>query len=213
MKLHAYWRSSASYRIRIALNLKGLDYEIIPVNLFEGEHRGADFAKINAFKSLPVLEYAGRQHVQSVAILDLLEQRFPEPSLFPKHPDERNRALEMAMPIATDLQPVNNLRIMNYLKDQFDVASKDVITWYQHWIHETYAPLETMLGQIDLKRGWAFGAPGIFEIMLVPQTYNALRFKTNMSQYPTLLNYYEHCLEDEAFQKASPEAQPDATRS
>lgn len=213
MKLHAYWRSSTSYRIRIAMNLKGLDYEVVPVDLAAGAHREDSFADINPFMSVPVLEMGGERYVQSIAIIDHLEQRFPDPPLIPQDQFARAHALEMAYAIATDVHALNNMRVMNYLKSEFNVSHEGVVKWYHHWIHESFAPLEARLEAMELDRDWPFGAPGIFEVMMIPQTYNALRFNMDMTPYPNLMAHYERCLKEDAFRRAAPEAQPDAPRN
>ena len=210
MKLYAYWRSSTSYRIRIALNLKGLDYDVVPVDLAAGEHRDKPFSDLNPFMSLPVLEFDGDRYNQSAAILDLLDQRFPDPPLLPQDQSTRARVLELAYAVATDVHAVNNLRVMHYLKDKFSASQDDWVTWYLHWIAATYAPIETRLREMGVDNDWPFGAPGMFEVMLVPQTYNALRFNMDLSPYPRIMALYQKCCEHDAFQRAAPEAQPDA---
>lgn len=211
VKLYAYFRSSTSYRVRIALNLKALDYEIAPVNLLAGEHKAPAFAELSPFTSLPVLETEGFRLVQSLAIIDWLEQRYPQPALYPSAPGQRAFCLEMAYAIATDIHGVNNLRTLERLRTQFGADEDAVKAWYRHWIEITFEPLDAMLAGLK-RKDFPFGSPSLFEICLVPQVYNALRYRVDMSRYPALSALYDQCLEFDAFRRAAPEAQPDAPK-
>jgi maleylacetoacetate isomerase len=209
VKLYGYFRSSTSYRVRIALNLKGLDYESVPVNLLTGEQHAPAFGDLSPFHSLPVLETEGLRLVQSLAIIDWLDRRYPDPPLYPTSPTERAHCLEMAYAIATDIHGVNNLRTQDRLRGQFGASDDAVKDWYRHWVETTFAPLERMLSD-RARPGLPFGAPTLFEIVAVPQIYNAMRYQIDMARYPALAAIYHECLEWPAFQQAAPEVQPDA---
>lgn len=207
MKLHGYFRSSTTYRVRIALNLKGVAWDYVPVNLLKAEHRSAEFTELAPFQGLPLLEADGRRFSQSMAILAWLDERHPDPPLLPANPDHRKLARELAFAIATDIHGVNNLRTLTYLREHFGATDEQVGAWSRHWMETTLAPIEQQLPEGG---GFAFGAPTLFEVVLVPQIYNALRWKVDMRRYPKLLALYEHSLREEAFARAAPEAQPDA---
>ncbi len=207
MRLHGYFRSSTTYRVRIALNLKGLAYDYIPVNLLKAEQRSPEFTELAPFQGLPLLEADGQRYSQSMAILAWLDERFPDRPLLPADPAQRKLARELAFAIATDIHGVNNLRTLNHLREQFGASDEQVAAWSRHWMETTLAPIEQ---QVPADDGFPFGAPTLFEVVLIPQVYNALRWKVDMRRYPKLLALYDHCLREEAFTRAAPEAQPDA---
>lgn len=184
VKLYDFYRSSACYRVRIALNLKGVAYEAIPTNLVEGAQRSADYLEKNPQGFVPMLEIDGLKLTQSLAIIDYLDARFPEPKLVPAEPAPRSRELAMALTIACDIHPLNNLRILKYLKDGLDVPEPQRDDWYRHWVEEGFGALEEYAGRTLYLSG---NAPGLADICLVPQMFNARRFNVDLSAYPRLV--------------------------
>lgn len=209
IRLHGYWRSSTTWRTRIALNLKGLAYETAPVNLAAGEHKEAAYLALNPAGTVPALEWDGRIYTQSVAILELLEERVPTPSLWPTDAEERATARELAFAIATETHAPNNMRALNWLQTNLGADDEHVRAWVGAVIHATFGPLETRLSQRSFT-GLPFGAPTAFEIMLVPQIYNARRYQADVTRYPTLVAIDAACAQIEAFRRAIPANQPDA---
>ncbi len=210
MKLYDYWRSSACYRVRIGLNLKKLPYEHICVHLVNdgGQQHKADYKAKNAQGFVPSLELED-DHVltQSMAILEYLDEAYPTSPFLPKSPRERAYVRSLANMISADIHPVNNLRILKYLTEQLGVEEEAKTAWYQHWIVEGFNALEQRLGDDPFCYG---ETPGLADICLVPQVYNAHRFKIDMAPYPKIVRINENCLKQGAFQKAVPENQPDA---
>jgi len=184
VRLYDYFRSSACYRVRIALNLKGVAYEPVPTNLVEGAQRSAEYLEKNPQGFVPMLEIDGLKLTQSLAIIDYLDARFPEPRLLPGDPATRARELAMALTIACDVHPLNNLRILRYLKDGLDVPEPQRDDWYRHWVEEGFGALEVMAGETRYLSG---DAPGLADICLVPQMANARRFNVDLSAYPRLV--------------------------
>jgi maleylacetoacetate isomerase len=182
--LHDYWRSSASYRVRIALNLKGLVYETRPVSLIAGEQRGAGNLAVNPQGFVPTLEADGVALTQSLAVIDWLDSAHPEPRLIPAEPSARAAAWARALVIACDIHPIDNLRVLKRLESQFgaDQAAKD--DWYRHWIAEGFAALEAMAGDGPFLGG---AAPDISDVCLIPQLYNARRFALPLDAFPKLV--------------------------
>lgn len=208
MRLYAYYRSSTSYRVRIALNLKGLDYEVVPVNLLESEQRGEAYRKVNAFAGVPALEVDGRVYAQSMAILEWLDERHPDRSLLPRDVEDRFVMRELAMAIATELHAPLNLPVLGYLKHELGHSQDEIDSWYRHWLAKTLVPLEAKLAA----RGtgdFLFDAPGLFECVLIPQLYNARRFEFDLSGMPHMTRIEAACLERPAFVAAHPDNQPD----
>ncbi len=211
MKLYDYWRSTAAYRVRIGLNLKGIDYEQVPVHLVKdgGQQHGAAYRAVNPHGLVPALELDdGTVLTQSLAILEYLEDIQPQPSIVAK--DALVRACEraVALAIVADIHPLNNLRVLNYLKDSgWDKA--DIQQWYHHWIHEGFAALERRLDERTTTFAFA-DTPGLADICLVAQVYNAHRFGVDMTAYPAIEALNHQCLQLPAFDKARPEKQPDA---
>ncbi len=183
MRLHAYFRSSTSYRLRIALNLKGLDYEIEPVNLVKSEQKDAGYLGRNPFGSVPLLEADGRERAQSMAQLEWLDEAYPEPPLLPGEIEDRFTVRELAYAIATETHAVNNLPVLKYLTAEFGATQDQVGEWYRHWLERTFAPVEARLAQLGAG-DFVMQAPGLFEVVLLPQVYNARRFDLDMTPYP-----------------------------
>lgn len=199
--LHDYWRSSAGYRVRIALAMKDVEYQRRAVNLLAGEQCGPDNLAVNAQGVVPTLEIDGLTIGQSLAIIDYLDARFPEPALIPRDPAARAATLQRALVIAADVHPVNNLRILRYLKGLgVDQAARDA--WYRHWIAEGFAALETLAGD-DRYLGGA--SPDLSDICLVPQLYNARRLDTPLDTYPRLVAIGERLADLPAFRAAHPD--------
>jgi len=212
MKLHAYFRSSTSYRLRIALNLKGLDYEIEPVNIVKGEQREAEFLSHNPFAGVPLLQAGGRDRAQSLAILEWLDEAYPDRSLLPQGIEDRFTARELAYAIATDIHAINNLSALQYLKNELGQEQDAIDTWYRHWLAKTLVPVEARLAQAG-SGDFLFDAPGLFEVVLIPQMYNARRFNLDTSAMPHIERIEAACLPLPAFQRAHPDNQPDTPPS
>lgn len=209
MRLFAYYRSSTSYRVRIALNLKGLDYEVVPVNLLKSEQRDPAFRARNPFAGVPVLEVEGRDYAQSMAIMEWLEESYPEPPLLPADREQRFVARELAHAIATELHAPLNLPVLRYLKRELGQEQPSIDSWYRHWLQKTLDPVEQRLAQ----RGagdFLFDTPGLFEAVLIPQLYNARQFAFDLAPMPRLRRIEAACLDHPAFQAAHPDNQPDS---
>ena len=204
--LHDYYRSSAAYRVRIALNLKRVDYESRPVNLAEGAQKFAEYRALNPQGLVPMLEIGGLKLTQSLSIIMFLASRFPDPPLLPQDPGEAAHVRSMALSIACDIHPLNNLRVLKYLKGELGQDQAAVDAWYRHWTSEGLAPLEA----VAAPRAGAFlygDAPTIADICLVPQLYNARRFNVPLDAYPTLLRADASATALEPFAAAHPDRQ------
>jgi maleylacetoacetate isomerase len=204
--LHDYYRSSAAYRVRIGLNLKGVDYERRPVNLVESEQKSDEYRALNPQGLVPMLEIDGHRLTQSLAVLSYLERKFPEVPLLPAEAAERAHVLAMALAIACDIHPLNNLRVLKYLKNELGHSQDEVDRWYGHWISEGLPAVEAMAK--PEAGAFLFGdAPTWADVCLVPQLYNARRFNVPLDDYPTLLRGEENANKLEAFAAAAPERQ------
>ena len=217
MKLYTYYRSSASYRVRIALNLKGLAYEQIPVHLVKdgGQQLLPAYRAINADALVPSLVdgngAAELTLTQSLAIIEYLDEVHPQPSLLPSTAADRAFVRSLALSIACDIHPLNNLRVLRYLSGNLKVTDTDKDTWYRHWCEQGLQALETTLARDKRSGSFCYGeSPTLADCCLVPQIYNARRYNCDLSAMPTIIRINEHCLSLEAFFKASPENQPDA---
>jgi maleylpyruvate isomerase len=210
MKLYTFFRSSASYRVRIALNLKGLDCEYLPIHLRRGggEQFSPDYKMKNPQALVPTLEDGGRFLTQSLAIIEYLEERYPEPPLLPKDPADRATVRAMALVIACEVHPIQNLRVLNFLKNELKLAEAETNRWAQHWIDLGFTALEQMVSK---QEKFCFGdTPTLADLCLVPQLANARRFGCDPAKYPTLVRIDAHCNTLPPFVKAAPENQPDA---
>ena len=209
MRLHAFYRSSTSYLVRIALNLKGLDYEIVPVDLAGAQQRSDAFRALNPFAGVPLLEAEGRRYAQSMAIIEWLEERHPVPPLLPGGIEDRFIARELTYAIATELHGPLNLPVLQYLKREFGQDQASIDKWYRHWLAKTLQPLEQRLA--GLAAGdFLFGTPGLFEVVLIPQLYNARRFDFDLEAMPHMRRIEAACLALPAFAAAHPDDQPDS---
>jgi maleylacetoacetate isomerase len=206
--LHDYYRSSAAYRVRIALNLKGLEYESRPVNLAEGAQKSPEYRAINPQSFVPMLEIDGLKLTQSLSIIMYLAMTIPEPPLLPADAGEAAHVRGMALSIACDIHPLNNLRVLKYLKGELGQTQDVADQWYRHWIVEGLGPLEA----VAAPRAGAFlygDTPTIADICLVPQLYNARRFDVPLDDYPTLRRAEASANALEAFAAAHPDRQED----
>ncbi len=209
MRLYDYWRSSAAYRVRLALNFKGLAYEQVAVDLRTGAQRAPAFLAINPQGLVPVLEDEGAVLTQSLPILNYLDERYPQPALLPKDLPGRCRSRAIAVAIACEMHPLNNMRTLNYLEHTLELDEAARMAWYRHWIAEGFGPLEGMIAHSagDFCVG---DAPSLADVCLVPQVYNARRYDCDLAPYPTIRRIDERCRQIEAFARAAPERQPDA---
>ena len=203
--LYDYYRSSACYRVRIALNLKQVEYEPVPVNLLEGEQKADDYRARNPQGFVPMLEADGRRLVQSLAIIDWLEAAFPEPALIPRDADARAHVLAMALAVACDIHPINNLRVIKYLAGPLDQPQEVRDAWYRHWIVEGFVALEAMAARGGAGRFLFGDAPTLADLCLVPQMFNARRFDVPLDDYPTLVRADAEANRIEAFAAAHPD--------
>ncbi len=211
MKLYGYYRSSTSYRLRIALNLKGLEYDNILVNLLKGEQKADDFKAKNPFATVPMLEADGRDRAQSMAILEWLDEAYPDRPLLQADTEDRFTARELTYAIATELHSPLNMPVLGYLKTVFGQPQAAVDLWYRHWLAKTLQPLELRLAQLGTGN-FLFDAPGMFEAVLIPQLYNARRFEFDLTDMPHIVQIEQACLPLEPFQRAHPDNQPDTPK-
>lgn len=210
MKLFGYFRSSTSYRLRIALNLKGLAFENVPVNLVTGANKDAAYTQRNPFGSVPMLAADGRDRAQSMALLEWLDEAYPKPALLPADIEARYTVRELAYAIATELHAVNNLPVLKYLKDPLGHPQAAIDKWYRHWLARTLVPIEARLAQLAVGDFVHGDSPGLFEVVLIPQLYNARRFAYDLADSPHLTRIETACLALPAFSAAHPDQQPDS---
>ena len=213
LKLYSYFRSSASFRVRIALELKGLPYEYAGVHLLKegGMQLKPEYRALNADGVVPTLVADGKPLIQSMAIIEYLDETHPEPPLLPANPLDRAIVRGLAQEIACEIHPLNNLRVLKYLKHTLGVAEEAKDGWYRHWIEQGFASLEGNLQQIGRVGRYAFGdTPTLIDLCLVPQVFNAHRFNVDLDRFPQIARIHAACMELEAFQKAAPAAQPDS---
>lgn len=214
MKIYTYFRSSAAYRVRIALNLKGLQYDTELVHLLKdgGQQNAASYRALSPLGTVPCLETdEGGYLTQSLAIIEYLEEVHPEVPLLPARPADRARVRSIAQTIACDIHPINNLRVLNYLGEQFQVSLEGKEAWYRHWVNEGLLAVEKMLANDSRSGRFCHGdSPGLADCCLVPQVFNAQRFNCSLEQMPTIRRIYRACEALAPFQAASPVNQPDA---
>ena len=212
MKLYTFFRSSAACRVRIALRIKGLAYEPAFVHLRKGEQRAPEYLELNPEGLVPLLLADGLALTQSLAIIEYLDETRPEPPLLPKTPAERARARSLAQIVACDVHPINNARVLRYLTDVLEVGEAPLAEWYRHWVDLGLDSLETRLARESETGRFCHGdRPGLADICLVPQVFNAMRFdKDPLGKRPTVRRIFEACMALPAFDKAQPGKQPDA---
>ena len=213
MKLYSYFRSSASFRVRIALALKGLDYDYAPVHLVKGggQQFAAEFKAMNPAALVPVLDDDGTLLTQSLAIIEYLEETRPEPPLLPGDAAGRARVRAIALSIACEIHPLNNLRVLGYLNKTLGVAEEQRNAWYRHWVETGLATVEAMLdGDPRTGRCCHGDVPTLADVLLVPQIFNAQRFNCRLDHVPTEMRIHEHCLTLPAVAESVPALQPDA---
>ncbi|ENW96260.1 maleylacetoacetate isomerase [Acinetobacter sp. NIPH 298] len=208
MKLYSYFRSSAAYRVRIALNIKQLAYETQPIHLVKNEQQQADYQALNPSQLVPTLVDADQTLSQSISILEYLEEAYPEVALLPKNIAERAKIRAFSQAIACDIHPLNNLRVLKYLQQDLGLNDQQKSNWYQHWMLQGFQSLEAQLQ--DSNGQFCFGTQATFaDCCLIPQVYNAKRFKIDLAAFPKIESIYQHCLTLPAFLHAAPEQQPD----
>ena len=209
MKLHNYFRSSASFRVRIALGLKGLRYEYVPVHLPRGDHKKPPFVDLSADTLVPLLEIDGEKLSQSMAIIEYLDEKYPTPALLPSDALGRAKVRALAQSIACEIHPINNLRILKYLVRELKVEEEAKNAWYRHWCREGLLAFEKQLNQLPAATFCFGNTPTLADLCLVPQIFNAQRFQVNFDGLTRTLAAYEACMALPAFQNAQPSACPD----
>jgi maleylacetoacetate isomerase len=212
LQLYSYWRSSAAYRVRIGLNLKGLPYEIVPVHLLRegGEQHSEAYRAVNPQGLVPMLQHGNRQLRQSVAILEYLDETWPTPALLPSPARERQRVRAIAQAIACDIHPLNNLRVLQYFDRTWRVPQSERDEWVRHWIVDGFGAVEAMLNDHPATGRYCEGdTPSLADCCLIPQVYNARRFGVAIDAFPTIERIEQACLALPAFDAARPELQPD----
>lgn len=213
MKLYNYFRSSASFRVRIALALKGLDYEYVPVHLLRegGQQFASGFTAMNPAALVPVLDDDGVVLTQSLAIIEYLEETRPQPPLLPADAVGRARVRALALAVACEIHPLNNLRVLGYLSKTLGVSEEQRNAWYRHWVETGLATLEAMLANDPRTGTCCHGdTPTLADVCLVPQIFNAQRFKARLDHVPAVMRIHQHCLTLPAFAQSVPALQPDA---
>jgi maleylacetoacetate isomerase len=210
MKLYTFWRSSAAFRVRIALHLKGITYDALPRSLAQGEQLSAEYATVNPQCFVPALEDAGHVLTQSLAIIEYLDETHPAPPFLPVDAVDRAQVRALAAVIACDIHPLNNLRVLKYLKSALGEDEDGVNVWYRHWIAEGFRGLEALVRRQSADGRYCHGGKlSLADICLVPQVYNARRYQCDLDAYPTLVSIASHLESLPAFAAARPEAQPD----
>ncbi len=210
--LHNYFRSSTSIRVRAALNLKGLSYDYVAYHLRKREHKSAAYLAINPQGLVPALQLSdGHILTQSMAIIEYLEETYPTPPLLPKDALGRARVRALSYAVACDIHPLNNLRVLNYIKSNFGADDAAAAVWFRHWVGEAFGALEQMLAKSSETGRFCHGeTAGLADICLYAQVLNNARFEIDMSKYPTIERIYRACADIPAFARAAPSAQPDA---
>jgi maleylacetoacetate isomerase len=212
MKLYTYFRSSAAFRVRIALALKGLPHESAFVSLIKGEHAGAGYRAVNPQALVPALEDGGRTLIQSLAIMEYLEERHPQPPLLPADPLDRAYVRAVCGIVACEIHPLNNLRTLKHIRRTYGLDEAGVNAWYRHWIADGLGMLERYVVAEGRAGRHAFGdAPTLADCCIVPQIFNAQRYDCDLTPYPAVMRIFDACMQLEAFVAAQPSRQPDAT--
>ena len=210
MKLYGYFRSSAAFRVRIALNLKGLAYDAAFVHLRRNDQTRSDYLSVNPQGLVPALEDDGRVLIQSLAIIEYLDETHPDPPLLPQNAADRARVRALADIVACDIHPINNLRVLRYLIHELGRSEGDIAGWYNHWIAAGFTALEPLLANDPRTGAFCHGdRPGLADIVLVPQIVNAERYQLDMAPYPTISRIHQSCMQLSAFKDAHPASQPD----
>ena len=211
MKLYTYFRSSASFRVRIALGLKGIAYEPSFVHLPKGEHRAAPYAKVNPQALTPTLVLDdGEQLAQSLAIIEYLDEVHPKPPLLPKDAKGRARVRSLSLLVACEIHPLNNLRTLQYLKRTLGQSEDQVNTWYRYWVADGLAKFEADLARGGTGKYCHGDVPTMADCCLVPQIFNAKRYQCELAPYPVTMRIFDACMQLDAFERAQPSKQPDA---
>jgi maleylpyruvate isomerase len=211
MKLYSFFRSGTSHRLRIALNLKGLATEYVAVDLRTEAHQSADYKALNPQGLVPTLVKDSKVMTQSPAIIEWLEETHPTPALLPTSPDDRAHVRALAAMVACDIHPINNRRILEYLRHTLKTDEAAISTWCGHWITQGFDAYEALLAADPKRAGFSFGdRPGLADVYLVPQVESARRFKLDMARWPLITAVDAACMALEAFQQAAPAQQPDA---
>lgn len=213
IKLYSYWRSSAAYRVRIALNIKNIAHEIIPIHLVKdgGEQHKKDYRQLNPQGLVPTLIDGDITLTQSFSILEYLEEKIPSPAILPNNLHDRAFARQLAQIITSDTHPLNNLRVLQYLTDTLEISESQKNTWYRHWITEGLSSVEALLAVCRTSGPYCLGEQlSIADICLIPQLYNAHRYKIPLDDWPLLAQIETHCLQLDEFITAQPEKQVDA---
>jgi maleylacetoacetate isomerase/maleylpyruvate isomerase len=209
MKLHNYFRSSASFRVRIALELKGLSYEYVPVHLARGDHKKEPYAALSADHLVPLLEVNGEKLSQSMAIIEYLDEKHPTPALLPPDALGRAKVRALAQSIACEIHPLNNLRVLKYLVRELKVSDEAKNSWYHHWCREGLEAFERQLGQLPASLYCYGDSPTLADCCLVPQIFNAQRFNVSLAGLSRTMAAFDACMALPAFQQAQPSACPD----
>jgi maleylacetoacetate isomerase len=212
MKLYTFFRSSAAYRVRIALNLKRIDYDSIPKAFAKNEHRAAEYLALNPQGLIPTLDDDGAILSQSLAIIEYLNEKYPTPALLPADLQDRAHLRSMALAVACDIHPLNNLRVLNYLRQQLKQDDEAVNAWYRHWVSAGFEGLEQQVRRHSKRERFCFAdAVSLADVLLVPQMFNARRFQTDLTRFPTLVAISTYLETLPEFAAARPEVQSDAT--
>ena len=212
MKLYSYFRSSASYRVRIALALKGLDYDYMPVHLAHNEHFAESFSAVSAARLVPLLHDGDKFLTQSLAIIEYLDEMYPEPSLLPGDAFARARIRSLALDVACEIHPLDNLRVLRYLVHDLKLSEDDKNRWYRHWVETGLEVVERQLVGNQATGRYCHGdTPTLADCVLVPQIHNAQRMACRLDHVPTVMRVFEACMALDAFAKTQPSACPDAS--
>jgi maleylacetoacetate isomerase len=210
VKLYTYFRSSAAFRVRIALNLKGLAYDPVVIHLAKGEHRKPEYANAYPQALLPTLVDDGAALSQSLAIIEYLDEKHPSPPLLPKDAVGRARVRSLSLLVACEIHPLNNLRTLQYLKRELGQNEAQINTWYRHWVADGLLKLEADLSKAETRNFCHGDSPTMADCCLVPQIFNAKRYNSDLAPYPTVMRIFDACMKLEAFDRAQPSKQPDA---